>query len=647
MIFTILRRLTHSELGMFYSYRRLKKEGSKQRAINFDGKVVDRVFPSANDTDQIFINCRFQESASTVIQIHQWLKRQDKNWRLEGNCPKSNFYDFVSPGCLFAMNVDASNSPAVASWIVITEDHNAHAEILESAESGGLVKEGMIALYGDECQQIRSVLNNHYPELFPKEEVVSPPPATTGFEPHPLGTFNILASAGHDMPSAIADLIDNSISAGATEIAVTFPSANDGGRWLCVTDNGKGMTLKELQRAMTIGDQRDYESKDLGRFGFGLKGASFSQADTLSVVTKVNDGEQTITWDKEHLKKIGRWEPLRDPVADQYKVATSIAGASGTAILLTKMRPPAEIQTVRDVNPYLVEVASLKNHLGLVFHRFLTGDAKGRTKISILVNADPVVPNDPVQHPLSRKQNPRSIQLAYTTLTLQSHILPTEEQMRVHAGDELAFRKEKDRLSLGGRMNENQGLYFYRLDRLIKWGGWHGVFAEDEHTKLLRVTVDFDRSADELMRVTIAKNEVKLSVKLCEAIKEAVKDGRTTARTRYDGKDDVNSLSARPNRIKHAPTPPSTDGVTQVPGSTLPIAITKPRPGNAAGQVAFRVVTSDKRWQLSKDFVGGRIVQISENIMCLAVLAKAIDGNPEAKRALADFLTYLDLQTNA
>ena len=97
MKFTILRRLTHSELGMFHAYRD-GREGSKQRAINFDGDVVDRVFPSARDSDKILINCRCLDDETTIVEKNQWLKRQDKNWRLEGNCPKSDHFGFVEPG---------------------------------------------------------------------------------------------------------------------------------------------------------------------------------------------------------------------------------------------------------------------------------------------------------------------------------------------------------------------------------------------------------------------------------------------------------------------------------------------------------------------------------------------------------------------
>ncbi|MCM2357272.1 MAG: ATP-binding protein [Geobacteraceae bacterium] len=656
MIFTILRRLTHSELGMFHAYRDLGKEVSKQRAINFDGDVVDRVFPSAMDTDKIFIDCKYQHDAFTVATVQQWLKRQDKNWRFEGNCPRSDYYNFVEPGCLFAMTVDAGVIPAKSSWVVIPESHSSYRAIVDHAESGGLASSSMVALFGDECAHIRRVLGAHYPMLF--ESTSETPPATDddGMEPHPIGTFNIFANVGHDLKSAVADLVDNSISVSATEIDITFPNPNNGGRWMCIRDNGHGMSPENLRKAMRIGNPRDYDPRDLGRYAFGLKGASWSQADTLTVVSKKNGIVSNLTWDKDHLERTGKWETLSGPILEQYAEATSIAGSSGTAVLLTNMRPPTKTPAVRGVDPYNVEVGEVLKHLGLVFHRFLTGDARGRTTVSITINGVRVVPNNPVLHSLTTPHNQRQIQCqtnedaSPSTITLQAFVLPTEEQIKqYHASEgELAVKSELERLSLGGRMNENQGLYFYRLDRLIKWGGWCGLFTEDEHTKLLRVTVDFDRSADDAMKVNISKREVQLSVKLGEAIKDAVKEGRADARKRYDGKAPKPKL---PPTGKNGSIPVTTNGGldTPQPGTSTNITSIGSRRSTPApaDQIEFRIVAMDRKWQQSKGFLGETKIQIDENFSPLVSLVKAIDNNMEAKKALAEFLTTLDGQLNA
>ncbi len=149
MKFLILRILTHSELGMFHEYRRQGKEGSKQRAINFDGDVVDRVFPAALDTDRISLVLQYNTDAGVAAKSH-WLSRQAKNWRLEGNCPKDRIYGFVEPGSLFAMEVDAGTDPATGSWVVFPTDDEITTAVLSDGATAGLARAGMIALHGEE-----------------------------------------------------------------------------------------------------------------------------------------------------------------------------------------------------------------------------------------------------------------------------------------------------------------------------------------------------------------------------------------------------------------------------------------------------------------------------------------------------------------
>ena len=55
-----------------------------------------------------------------------------------------------------------------------------------------------------------------------------------------------LRAMGYDLSTAIADLIDNSISANATDIHVDF-SWNSGTPWILISDNGDGMSESELK----------------------------------------------------------------------------------------------------------------------------------------------------------------------------------------------------------------------------------------------------------------------------------------------------------------------------------------------------------------------------------------------------------------
>lgn len=660
MKFTILRLLTHSELGMFHEYRRQGKERAKQRSINFDWDVVDKVFPSAENPDTIAITCRRLEGEDTVVEIASWLKRQHKNWRFEGDCPTSSFYSFVDPGVLFAMVVDASTTPAKASWVVIPADHPARSSILGHGESARLGKSAMIALYGDEGQHCQAVLSEHFPQLFKEAETVS---VTSPREhndnrndddvaPDPLGLFKILARAGHSLPSAVADLVDNSLSHGAREISITFPNPNAGGRWMCIRDDGTGMTPSGLRDAMKIGHQRAYDDGDLGKFGYGLKGAAWSQADRLTVVSKAaEDKATTLTWDKEHLAKTRRWALLSDPVAPEHAASVEI-GESGTAVLLTQMRPAMEPAKGKADSPYAQELAAIKSHLELVFHRYLEGKARGREKVVIRLNDDILRANNPMGHPLTKEYDQHRIELPgprpdkTPVLYVRAYVTPNEAEFDeyIKSRPPLEQRVERERHTLNGRANDAQGLYFYRLDRLIKWGGWEDLFAKDEHTKLIRVAIDFDRLADEQLQVDISKQLIRLPFAITKPLEDLIKTPRAAARLRYNKKEKPAPPPPSGGRIAPPAGAPATGGATHpslAPGRSNITGIS-PAPAPKKDKTSVRIVSSGaKPWQRKTGFKGEE-VEVTPLVPTLVALVQIIDKDADAKAALSEFLRVLE-----
>lgn len=652
MKFTILRLLTHSELGMFHEYRRQGKERAKQRAINFDWDVVDTVFPAAKDSERIAVECSRLEDDRTVVTVKSWLKRQHKNWRFEGDCPTTLYYSYVAPDALFAMVVDAATTPARASWVVLPLDHPARSQIVNHAESARLSKSRMIALYDDDGAFCQSVLSQHFPQLFSRGETVPvthlpTPVGHNEVAPDPLGLFHILARAGHGLPSAIADLVDNSLSHKANVIDVHFPNPNDGGRWLCVRDDGEGMTPEGLRDAMRIGHQRAYEDADLGKFGYGLKGAAWSQADRLTVISKAAGHDPSVlTWDKDHLARTRRWELLADPVAQEHAAAVEL-GESGTAVLLTRMRPTMEPVKGKGLEPYALELAAVRDHLELVFHKYLEGKVPGREKVVMRLNGDALRPNNPMGHPLTKVYEERRIELPSqepekpAVLAVRAFITPNEAEFEDYheAQSPVERRTERERLTLNGRWNDTQGLYFYRLHRLIKWGGWEGLFAIDEHTKLLRVAVDFDRLADEQLQVDISKQLVRLPLNVADGLKNILKSPRADARSRYD-KQAKPAVGQTPAVGAGKQAEAKSPGPVQlgIGGKPSPVAPTPPKKDKSALRV---VSTGSAPWERKTGF-GGEHVEITPVVPELVALTKAIDKDAGAKAALSEFLRVLE-----
>ena len=648
MKFIILRQLTHSELGVFHSYRRLGKEGSKQRAINFDWDVVDRVFPAAKDSDQIDIDCRYYEEAGKVSEIGQWLKKQDKNWRFEGNLPKSDYYDFVDPDVLFVMSVDATRRPAKASWIVIPLDHPARIEILNHGECSRLMKSPMIALYDDEGAHTNKVIAKHFPELFGTSEKAKPITMIVDEDnsPDPEGTFEILGRTGHSLHSAVADLIDNSISANATEIHIAFPDPNINGYWMCIRDNGTGMTAEKLQLAMKVGKRKEYESNDLGKFGYGLKGASWSQADCLTVVTKAKVHEQiNAIWDKEHLIAVKKWEMPRRPIPVEFVDVTTIPD-TGTAILLTKIRPGLKSEARGQLTDYQAKCVKIKNHVELVFHRFLEGNAKGRARVRIWLNDTELVASNPMEHALSKDCGIKEVQLPGVDdakIYIQAHIIPNESEIKAFYADKSPVEEKAaaTRMSANRNKNDSQGVYFYRLDRLIKWGGWNGIYETNEpHARLLRMSLYFDRDIEDYLKVDISKQMVELPPSLGIHINNYLKPFKAEAIRRYRGEESQKGKSKKltpPPAGESNGTP--TDGTPAAPTAPTGGKKNKPTKGVAS---PIRLVESGKLPWTRGGWANADQVEISPVIPELVALAKAIDDNHPAKEALSKFLLVLE-----
>ena len=115
-------------------------------------------------------------------------------------------------------------------------------------------------------------------------------------------------SIGYSFEAAVADIIDNSISASASEIRICFSSQIP--QWLCIEDDGWGMTAEELETAMRYGSQSSHDVRrkdDLGRFGLGLKMASLSQCRRVTVLTKKDGVFSAARWDLDYIIHQGDW----------------------------------------------------------------------------------------------------------------------------------------------------------------------------------------------------------------------------------------------------------------------------------------------------------------------------------------------------
>jgi hypothetical protein len=355
-----------------------------------------------------------------------------------------------------------------------------------------------------------------------------------------------LRDLGYDFSQAVADIIDNSIEADATVVEVKVEFDGDDS-WVRISDNGNGMKPDQLQEAMRYGSERDYDSDDLGKFGLGLKTASMSQCQRLSVASRTSNRKDMVaySWDLDHIEKTNRWEILPvGPGALWRTLLHPIKDRSGTVVLWQRLdrvlgfkHPYGEAARKR-----LSQMCrDLEVHLAMVFHRFLSGELPGK-KLRILLNGHEIKPWDPFckREPKTRKLPPIRLKVEHEgragKVVVVPFILPNQESFSTPD----AFRHA----SGPANWNQQQGFYIYRAGRMIQSGGWSNLHAPDEHMKLARIALSFSPELDEAFKINVAKMRVQLPAQIRDAVKDAIAPVRKLAREVYDRKDSAEARAA-------------------------------------------------------------------------------------------------------
>jgi hypothetical protein len=347
-----------------------------------------------------------------------------------------------------------------------------------------------------------------------------------------------LRDVGYDFVTALADIVDNSIAARATRVDVRIEDASPQPR-VVIADNGIGMTQRSLVEAMRLGSRRDYESDDLGKFGLGLKTASLSQCRRLVVVSRHSRQRYRVAsgaLDIDVMASDDRWVlPPTDSRSANAIGAEWLVSTTGTVVVWEQL--DRVVQSQEPLNGWhrrrlkkLVEATDF--HLSMVFHRFLEG-GRGRRRVRITVNGKQLMPWNPFapDERCSRQMSAHTFELgvdgARGCVTMQGHVLPTR--------DKFSTPEAFDRLSGPRKWNGQQGFYIYRNNRLIQSGGWCGLRAPDEHTKLARISLEFPSSLDPLFNVNIAKMRVALPSDLRILLERGVLDVVKLAQASYRG----------------------------------------------------------------------------------------------------------------
>jgi len=321
-----------------------------------------------------------------------------------------------------------------------------------------------------------------------------------------------IRSIGYSFESALADIVDNSISSNASIINIDLDFNTK--PIITILDNGCGMDSTELFDAMKYGSRNPKETRldnDLGRFGLGMKSASMSQCRKLTVISKKNNQLAGFCWDIDVIELSNEWEILelnQTEIGLLPRVSDLRLYETGTLVVWENFdRIEAHAKTLNKTISNLL-VLSIK-YMGLIYHRFISDGLKIYVNQNLVDYIDPFLSN----HKTTSRKKTQIIEIDGHKINIKPYILPHKK-----------YLSENDIIRVGGLENlkNEQGFYIYRNRRLIIWGTWFRMTSIEELNKLARIQVDIPNSLDYIWSIDVKKSTASLPDKIKKQLAERV-----------------------------------------------------------------------------------------------------------------------------
>lgn len=300
------------------------------------------------------------------------------------------------------------------------------------------------------------------------------------------------------MPTALADIVDNSIAAKSKRVWIDFSWASEESS-IQIRDDGNGMSEQDLVEALRPGTHHPLEDRspdDLGRFGLGLKTASFSQCRRLTVLSKhtEKDSIHHRGWDLDYVQEIAKKWQIINYVSDTNLIKKLTEQHSGTLVFWEKLDRVVlghDNKLISEAK-FLQAVREVENHLAMVFHRYLESG-----RLRLFINQVEVKPWDPFLRNEDATQFFPTESFSNDQIRITGYVLPHISKISKSAFEKAAGPKG---------WNEHQGFYIYRNDRLLVAGGWLRMYRKEEHVKLARIMIEIDTSFDFEWQLDIRKS---------------------------------------------------------------------------------------------------------------------------------------------
>jgi len=349
--------------------------------------------------------------------------------------------------------------------------------------------------------------------------------------PRAVAMIEALRGLGYSTATALADIIDNSIAAGATTVDLTFVWSG----WqssIRIEDDGHGMSAAGLDSAMRLGDRNPLDRRaenDLGRFGLGLKTASFSQCRRLTVATTGKDELQCLRWDLDVLASSpdDGWHLIEGPDDSAAALVADFGERGKGTLVLWEVLDRIVSDGFREQD-FLDLIDRVERHLSMVFHRYLEG---ARPLLRLRISGKPIAPWDPFLsgHPAKPWHSPAASPPGMPGVEVECHVLPHKDRLSA---------KEFEAAQGPDGWTAQQGFYVYRNKRLLVAGSWLGLgqgrgWTKDEAHRLARIRLDIPNSADAAWKIDIRKSTARPPVEIRAWLAKLADDTRARARRAF------------------------------------------------------------------------------------------------------------------
>ncbi|WP_429378368.1 ATP-binding protein [Mucilaginibacter sp. UYCu711] len=308
-----------------------------------------------------------------------------------------------------------------------------------------------------------------------------------------VGNFiESIRDIGYSFEVAVADLIDNSLTAGCSDLQIIMVHQPE--LIFSILDNGFGMSEDQLVEAMRLASRSPNEIRnknDLGRFGLGLKTASFSQCRKLTVISKKDDTFSCRQWDLDYISQKNEWLLITPDQYDHLPLFSELNALKSGTLVCWQLIDRCDKNNLTNI------IDQVRKHLALVFHRFLEGSDQKMVKMKINNNAIPPFNPFNINHAATQQLQLEKIKIFSSDVNVQPFILPHHSKLS---------QKEYDFYATEEGYIKSQGFYLYRGNRILIYGTWWGLHKMVDAHKLVRIKIDIPNDMDSLWGIDIKKS---------------------------------------------------------------------------------------------------------------------------------------------